>query len=100
MPSRLEADPAFGWGGRWLEEGQELLIEVAEGGVVDEERVVDFGESAEDGLVGGEDFTLFDEGADDEDGHLGSRPTAKDGGGHQSTVLGKGPRQTAASSVP
>ena len=100
MPSRLEADPAFGWGERRLEERQEFLIEVAEGGVVEEELLVDFGETAEDGLVGGESLALFDEGADDEDGHLGSRPTAKDGGGHQSTVLGKGPRQTAASSVP
>ena len=39
---------------------------------MEEEFLVDLGEAAEDGLVGGEEFALLDEGADEEDRHFDS----------------------------
>jgi len=60
----LEADVRaglFGWG---LQKGEEFPVKVAQGGIVEEQRVVDFREALEDGGVGGEGFALFDEGAE------------------------------------
>ena len=63
-----------------MEERAQLLVEVAEGGVVEEEFLVDLVEAAEDGLVGCEKFALLDEGADD-DSRSPPNPADADGGG-------------------
>ena len=48
-----------------LQQREEFVVEVAQGGIVEEQRFIDLGEALEDGRVGGEGFPLFDERADD-----------------------------------
>jgi hypothetical protein len=66
--------PRTGFVRRRLQQREEFLAEVAQGGVVEEQRFVDLGEALEDGGVGGGGFALFDEGADDPSAASGQVP--------------------------
>ncbi len=60
---------------------------------MEEQGFVDFGETFENGLIGGKDFTLPDEGTNNENAHFDGFLTTEDIGGHQGSVLGKGVRE-------
>jgi hypothetical protein len=61
----MEADFGF-WRRRWwLKQRPEFLVGVPQGAVLEQEGIIEFSQAPEDGGVGGEIRTQFDEGAED-----------------------------------
>ena len=61
--------------------------------VVLQKGFVDFGKAFEDGGIGGQLLAHLDEGSDNEDTHADGFRAVQYCGGHDSAMLGEGPRQ-------
>src|SRR5580658_2075503 len=87
--------PNFGAGKfrRRLKQRQQLLINIAQGGVVLKQGFVDFGQSFRDGRVGGQYLALLDKGADNVDAHRDRPGTVQDIRSHHGAMLGEDVRE-------
>ena len=85
----MEADFRF-WGcGRRLEQRAELMKDFTQGGVVEEQRFVNFCQALEDGSVGSEVLAHFNKGADDLDAHGNSAGAVENSSCHKGPVFGE-----------
>ena len=85
--------------GRRGEQGQQLLVDVAEGEVVGEQSPVDLGQALEDDGAGREFLAHTHKGPHDVDAHRNGARTAQKGRGHDRAVLGEGPRQLSRAAI-
>src|ERR1035437_4489243 len=85
----VEADAPFWRFGRRREERQEFLVDVAQGGVVQENAFVSLGMTLEDGGVGGEFLAHLHKGAHDVKAQLDGLRAVQDIGGLQCAVFGE-----------
>ena len=85
----VESDAPFWRFGRRREERQEFLVDVAQGGVVQENGFVNLGKTLEDGGVGGEFLAHLHKGADDVKTHLDGLRAVQDIGSLQRAVFGE-----------
>src|ERR1017187_3789479 len=83
----VEANATFWRFRRWREERQELLVDVTQGGVVQENGFVNLGQTFEDGGVGGEFLAHLHKGTDDKETHLDGLRAVEDIGGLQRAVF-------------
>jgi hypothetical protein len=89
QPSRMEAD-AFSGRERWrCQERPQFFIDIAQSGVVKEQRFVNFGHSLQNGRIGRELLPHFHEGADDIDAHRNCAIASKNVCDLKRTVLGE-----------
>jgi hypothetical protein len=77
-----------------------LLKDFAQGGVVEQQGFVNFGQAPEDGGVGGEVLAHFDESADDVQAHGNRAGAVENRGGHEGAVFGEGKGQSASPPCP
>jgi hypothetical protein len=85
---------------RWREQQwANLLIEIAQSGIVREHRFFDLRQAFGHDLIGGECLAQPDESGDQGDTHLNGLRTVKHIGGHERAVFGESKRQIAAASV-
>ena len=83
----MKAD--FGFGRQWwrFEQWPKFLVDVPQCGVMQEQGFINFSQALEDGDVGGEILTQFDEGADDIKTHGDGARAVEDRSGHQRPVF-------------
>src|ERR1039458_6272619 len=88
----VEADLGFRRCRRRRKQRAEMLKDFAQGGVVEEQGPVNFGQAPEDGGVGGEVLAHFDKSADDVQAHGNRAGAVENRGGDQGAVFGEGER--------
>src|ERR1043166_2937110 len=79
----VEADFGFGGQRRRLKEGTELLKDLAKGDIVDQERLINLGQTFQNGRVGRDVLAHFDEGANDIYAHRHGTRAVEDVGSHE-----------------
>lgn len=98
--SRVESDLGLGLFGRWEQERTNLLIKVAQGGVVGKQGFVYFGEAFGDRRVGAEFLAHPHKGANDIDAHGLSPVTIENICSLERAMFGEGEGAGAASAAP